>query len=282
MRLIVYGGRGWIASNFCKWIAQNYPETEIIYSVVRLDNTRLVEHELDSVKPTHVFCSVGRTHGPGFNTIDYLEQPGKIIENVRDNLYSPISLGILCQQKNIHCSYLGTGCIFDGTNDSDGYYEDSVPDFFGSSYSIVKGYTDKLAHLLPILNLRIRMPITSDKNPRNFITKITNYEKICSIPNSMTVLETFYPIFYDLMVKKEFGTFNCTNPGLISHDEILEMYREIVDPDFKWSNFTIQEQDHILKSKRSNNFLNTDKITSKYPNLLNIRDAVKKVLENYK
>jgi len=281
MRLIVYGGRGWIGSSFCKWIEQNAPETEIIYSIVRLEYTRLVEHELDTIKPTHIFCCVGRTHGPEFSTIDYLEQPGKINENVRDNLFAPISLGILCQQRNIHLSYLGTGCIFDGTNNSFGYFEDSIPNFFGSSYSVVKGYTDQLAHILPMLNLRIRMPITSNKSPRNFITKITSYEKICSIPNSMTVLETFYPIWYDLMSKNETGTFNCTNPGLISHNEILELYREIVDPDFKWTNFTIQEQDQILKSKRSNNYLNTDKITNKYPDLLNIRDAVKKVLENY-
>ena len=42
-----------------------------------------------------------------------------------------------------------------------------------------------------VLNLRIRMPITGEPNARNFITKITNYEKICSIKNSMTVLPEF-------------------------------------------------------------------------------------------
>ena len=30
-----------------------------------------------------------------------------------------------------------------------------------------------------VLNLRIRMPITGEKNSRNFITKITSYKKIC-------------------------------------------------------------------------------------------------------
>jgi hypothetical protein len=28
-----------------------------------------------------------------------------------------------------------------------------------------------------VLNLRIRMPITGEENPRNFITKIINYKK---------------------------------------------------------------------------------------------------------
>ena len=105
------------------------------------------------------------------------------------------------------------------------------------------------------LNLRIRMPITGEKNPRNFITKITTYPYICSIPNSMTVLPEVLPLVLDMMMNKTTGTINLTNPGLISHNEILEMYKEIVDPDFTWINFTIEEQNEILASGRSNNFL---------------------------
>ena len=60
---------------------------------------------------------------------------------------------------------------------------------------------------------------------------------------------------------------NLTNPGVISHNEILEMYREIVDPSFTWKNFTIEEQDKVLTSKRSNNRLDTSKLESIYPNI---------------
>ena len=93
-----------------------------------------------------------------------------------------------------------------------------------------------------VLNLRIRMPIIGEDNSRNFITKITNYAKICSIPNSMTVLPELLPIALDMMIKEETGTINLTNPGVISHNEILEMYRELVNPEFTWANFTIEEQ----------------------------------------
>ena len=40
-----------------------------------------------------------------------------------------------------------------------------------------------------------------------------------------------------LMDKLHTGTLNFTNPNVISHDEILEMYKEIVDPNFTWKNF---------------------------------------------
>ena len=189
----------------------------------------------------------------------------------------------------IHYTYLGTGCIFEYDSEHPygqeifGFTEESKPNFFGSSYSIVKGFTDKLLHNFEdsVLNLRIRMPITADNNPRNFISKITKYSKICSIPNSMTVLPDFYPIILDLMEKDFKGTLNLTNPGLISHNEMLEMYKEIVDKDFTWENFSIEEQDNILASKRSNNFLDTSKLEEMYPEVLNIKDSVRKILQNY-
>ena len=80
-----------------------------------------------------------------------------------------------------------------------------------------------------VLNLRIMMPIVGESNTRNFITKISKYQKICSIPNSMTVLPDFYPVILDLILNKTTGTLNLTNPGLICHNEILEMYRDILN-----------------------------------------------------
>jgi dTDP-glucose 4,6-dehydratase/UDP-glucose 4,6-dehydratase len=133
-----------------------------------------------------------------------------------------------------------------------------------------------------VLNLRIRMPITGEKNSRNFITKITTYDKICSIPNSITVLPELLPIVLDMMEKKVVGTMNLTNPGLISHNEMLEMYKEIVDPKFKWNNFSAEEQRKILDSDRSNNYLDTTRLETLYPSVDNIKTAVRKCLINYK
>jgi dTDP-glucose 4,6-dehydratase len=137
-------------------------------------------------------------------------------------------------------------------------------------------------HLLKnTLNLRIRMPITGENNPRNFITKITSYDKICSIPNSMTVLPELIPVAIQMMMKNITGTINLTNPGLISHNEILELYKLHVDPDFTWKNFTVDEQNKILSSKRSNNYLETKKLESLH-NVRHIKDAVVECLKEYK
>jgi hypothetical protein len=122
------------------------------------------------------------------------------------------------------------------------------------------------------------MPITDEQDsPRNFITKITSYKKVCSIPNSMTVLDELLPALIELALKGEVGTINLTNPGLISHNEILTMYKEIVDPDFTWENFSVEEQNQILASKRSNNCLNTNKLSQLHL-VLPIKESVRNTL----
>lgn len=285
MKVIIYGGKGWIGQQICA-LLENIPEIELIVSDVRADDKSALEEELVQTKPTHVVCVIGRTRGTyngvEYTTIDYLENPGIIKYNVRDNLFSPITLAILTQKLGIHMTYMGTGCIFKYEGDHL-FTEEDKPNFFGSSYSVVKGYTDELMHLFDhVLNIRIRMPITAENNNRNFITKITNYKKICSVPNSMTVLNELLPIMVDMIMNNLTGTINLTNPGVISHNEILEMYKEIVDPNFVWENFTIEEQKKILLSDRSNNHLDTSKLKELYPNVKNIKESVRMILNEYK
>jgi 3,5-epimerase/4-reductase len=291
-KILIYGSEGWIGKQVCLYLKSQ--SIEYIKGNVRAEDIDELEKEIQEIKPTHVMSFIGRTHGKigekEYTTIDYLEQPGKIKENVRDNLYSPIVLAILSNKYDFHYTYLGTGCIFEFDEshpfgeEINGFKEDAVPNFFGSAYSVVKGYTDRLMHLFPkVLNVRIRMPITADKNPRNFITKITTYKKICSVPNSMTVLPELLPMMIDMALNKNItGTINLTNPGLISHNEILQMYKEIVDPEFVWENFSVQEQNEILAAGRSNNYLDTTRLEELYPDVLNIKDSVRKCLEQIK
>merc|ERR1712194_478866 len=115
--------------------------------------------------------------GPGCGTIDWLESKEKLQINIRDNLYGPFVLARLCEQKGIKLTYMGTGCIFtyDEKNNKLVFTEEDEPNFFGSSYSTVKGFTDQMMKMFPdtVLNCRIRMPISSDDSGRNLITKLT-------------------------------------------------------------------------------------------------------------
>jgi 3,5-epimerase/4-reductase len=291
MKVLLYGANGWIGQKVHHLLVSG--GHTVVVGNMRAENSSDLEEEIKQVNPTNIISTIGRTHGTidgvKYTTIDYLEQKGKLRENIRDNLYSPTVIAIISNKYGIHYAYLGTGCIFTYDGDEHPYEEErggfaecAKPNFFGSSYSIVKGYTDMIMKMFDnVLNVRIRMPITDEINSRNFITKITTYNKICSINNSMTVLPELLPVMIDMCEKKVTGTVNLTNPGLISHNEILEMYREIVDKDFTWNNFSIEEQRQILASERSNNFLDTSRLESMYK-VKGIKESVRDVLYKMK
>jgi dTDP-4-dehydrorhamnose reductase len=290
MKVLIYGSNGWIGQQLIELL--KFKNIEFHIGESRLENYETLKNELEIKRNilgiTHVISSTGRTHGTyndiTYNTIDYLEMSGKLKDNMRDNYVGPTNLADLSEKLSLHYTYFGTGCIFTYDNEHTienqvGFTEEDIPNFFGSSYSIIKGYTDmKMKQFDNTLNLRIRMPIIGSHHPRNFITKITKYEKICSMPNSMTILDDILPIILHMMNHYETGTYNMTNPGLIEHNEILEFYKDNVDNMFSWKNFNTVEQRKILKSDRSNNYLNTEKL-EKYCNkhtlkILNIKESI--------
>ena len=290
---LLFGADGWIGGQLVPHLRDAGLTVESSRGV-RADDAAGVRELLDAVKPDRVVSVIGRTRGPAnasrgvaSGTIDYLEdvekEHGKLVMNLRDNLYGPMTLALACAERGIHFTYLGTGCIFEyleGAPEAPGFDEDADPNFFGSAYSVVKGFTDRLMRQCSrdVLQARIRMPITADMSPHNFVTKIVSYDRICSVENSMTVLPTLLPILADMVARRAVGTVNLTNPGTLSHDRVLAMYRDIVDPGFTWTNFTIAEQDAVLRSKRSNNRLDTAKLTAMYPDVPDVATAVERCL----
>lgn len=282
-RWIVYGGRGWIGSQWIEMLRDIYPEDSVVVGEARADHESEVAKEMLWHGPTHCVCAIGRTHGGAHSTIDYLEEPGALRENLRDNLYAPLILAETCHHMGVHMTYIGTGCIFEYDGDGERFDESAQPNFFGSSYSTVKGFTDRLMRThydRCVLNVRIRMPISGEPHPRNFLSKIISYTHIHSCPNSMTVLEDAIPATIALACRRETGTINMVNPGVMDHDTILRMYRDLCDPDHTWTLVppeTLAESGRI-QAQRSNNHLDTQKLESLFPEFPTLEDSVRLIL----
>jgi len=187
----------------------------------------------------------------------------------------------VCDQTGIHMIYYGTGCIFHYDEDfpeksGKGFKESDTPNFTGSYYSHCKAMTENLLQAFNnVLTLRVRMPIVQDVlYPRNFITKIIKYKKVIDIPNSMTVLPELLPLSLEMSKRKLTGIMNFTNPGAISHNEILQLYKDYIDPEFSWDNFTVEEQAKVIVAPRSNNLLDTKRMESEFPELLGIKESL--------
>ncbi|KAI4372207.1 hypothetical protein MLD38_010471 [Melastoma candidum] len=273
-KFLIYGKTGWIGGllgRICD--SQSIPYS---YASGRLEDRSSLEADIASAEPTHVFNAAGVTGRPN---VDWCESHKA--ETIRTNVVGTLTLADVCREKGVVMVNYATGCIFeyDDTHPEGsgiGFKEEDTPNFVGSFYSKTKAMVEELLkNYENVCTLRVRMPISSDlSNPRNFITKITRYEKVVNIPNSMTILDELLPISIEMAKRNLTGIWNFTNPGVVSHNEILEMYREYVDPAFTWKNFTLEEQAKVIVAPRSNNELDSTKLSREFPELFSIKESL--------
>ncbi|KAH8970331.1 hypothetical protein BDL97_02G083300 [Sphagnum fallax] len=273
-KFLIYGRTGWIGGLLGKLCAEQGIDYE--YGAGRLENRAQIEEDIARVKPSHVFNAAGVTGRPN---VDWCESHK--VDTIRANVVGTLTLADVCKQHNLLLVNYGTGCIFEYDEDHPlgsgiGFKEEDTPNFFGSYYSRTKAMVEELLKEFDnVCTLRVRMPITVDlTNPRNFITKITRYEKVVNIPNSMTILDELVPISIEMGKRNLRGIWNFTNPGVVSHNEILDMYKKYVDPSFTYKNFTLEEQAKVIVAARSNNELDTSKLQNEFPHMLSIKDSL--------
>ena len=157
---------------------------------------------------------------------------------MRTNVIGTLNLADLCDERGIHCTVYATGCIFvydeaHPEGSGIGFTEEDIPNFDGSFYSQTKGYMEPMLKEYPsCLILRVRMPVSDDLFHRNFVTKIVKYEKVVNIPNSMTILTEMLPASLAMAKKGLTGVYNFTNPGVISHNQVLDLYTKYIDPSY--------------------------------------------------
>jgi dTDP-4-dehydrorhamnose reductase len=273
MTYLVFGKTGWIGGKLIEMLKE---EGKTVFAAEsRIEDRAAVEEELDRIKPDFVLNAAGLTGRPN---VDWCEDHKQ--EVIRVNVVGTLALADLTAQRGIHCTMYATGCIYeyDDTHviGGRGFTEEEAPNFSASFYSETKAVVEKYLRLFNnVLVLRLRMPISDDLHSRSFVTKISKYEKVVNVPNSMTILHDLLPVSLDMATKKVTGIFNFTNPGAISHNEVLALYKEIIDPAFEWKNFTLDEQAKILKAGRSNNTLDVSKLTALYPAIPEVHDGMR-------
>ena len=276
---LLFGKNGWICGKLIELLTEQ--GKTFFVSECRTENRESVIQEIEQYNPTHILNAAGFTGKPNVDECEL-----KKLETIRSNVIGTLNIADICAEKNIHHLLYATGCIFEYDEDhpvfGKGFTEDEIPNFYGSFYSHTKAMVeDILIHYPTTCILRVRMPISDDLSPRNFITKILNYEKVVNIPNSMTVLSELIPISLIMAERRLTGIFNFCNPGAISHNEILEMYKMYIDHTYTYQNFSVEDQSMILKAGRSNNTLDHIKLCNALPDIQidEIHVAMKKVFQ---
>ncbi|KAH6879996.1 hypothetical protein B0T10DRAFT_519575 [Thelonectria olida] len=260
-RFLIWGGKGWVAGHLKTLLEEQ--GKEVYSTTVRMENAIEVAEELKKFRPSHVLNAAGCTGRPN---VDWCED--NKAQTVRSNVIGTLVLTDQCHQLGIHCTIFATGCIYQYDEQhpigGPGFTEEDACNFTGSFYSMTKGHIEPiLSSYDNVLILRMRMPVSDDLHPRSFVTKISKYDHVVDIPNSNTILYDLLPVSIALAEHGDSGVFNFTNPGGISHNQVLTLFRDIVRPTFSWKNFSLEEQSHAIKAGRSNCTLDTSKLEAK-------------------
>jgi len=274
--ILIFGGKtGWIGQKIVK-IVRGLGHNPIC-AQSRLENRQDIIDEISKTKPDYIINTAGIIGKPN---IDWCEDHKQ--ETIRTNLIGTLNLADIAYMHNLHVTNISTGCIYEyddkhpmGSGIS--FTEDEEPNFTGSFYSRTKIQLEKLILVYPnVLNLRIKMPISTDLD-RGFVSKIIKYKKIINVPNSLCILDDLLPIAVDMTLNEVKGNYNFVNPGTMSHNEVLELYKQHIDPYFTYENFSLEEQDKILKAHRANAELNISKLLKLYPDIPHIKESLTKL-----
>jgi len=263
-KFLIWGGEGWVAGHLYDLLKSQGKDVQ--KTTVRMENREQVLALLDEKKPTHVLNCAGVTGRPN---VDWCESNKEA--TIRANVIGALNLADCCYLKGIHCTVFATGCIFeyDAAHPERGgpgktFTEEDTANFGGSYYSYTKSRVEEMMKQYSnVLILRLRMPVSDDLHPRSFVTKIAKYEKVVDIPNSNTILTDLLPASILMAEHNDTGVYNFTNPGAISHNEVLTLFKKHVRPDFTWKNFTLEEQAKVIVAGRSNCELDTTKLEKK-------------------
>lgn len=276
---LIYGKNGWIGGMLGRMLVKK--DIPHFFGSARLQNREDIERDIMRYRPTHIICAAGLTGRPN---VDWCETNKRAV--VQSNVLGALNLMDVANSRGIHLTNFGTGCIYQYDDahpiGGPGFTEEEPPNFRESYYSKTKAVLDDILPVYDnVLHLRIRMPIDDNlTNPRNFIAKIAKYNHVINVPNSMTVLNELIPVAIDAAMRELTGTYNFTNPGVISHNEVLQLYKEYCDPDFTWKNFSLAEQSRVLLVGRCNNSLDTKKLQRAFPEVLDIKASlIKHVFE---
>lgn len=273
MKILIFGA-GWIGTR----MAQTW-STEAVLSSVRLENKSDILAEIDTHKPDVVVNAAGKAGDPN---VDWCETHP--LETMRSNTIAPLLLADACQERGIYLLHLGTGCIFYGAGPtSPAWQEDDFanPEAF---YTRSKYATDLVLSRLPNVSVvRFRMPIDYIPSPKNLIDKLVRYTKVVDVENSVTILEDLVSVCHQLLERRAPGVFHAVNPGAMKHRQLLDLYRQYVDPTHvcEWIQEEALLNDHLVTRKRSNNLLSSERLASLGIYLRPIEEALVETMKKY-
>lgn len=256
----ILGKGGWIAGK----IKKTNPEYEYLPEKMIACESDLHEVLKDTMPGDIIINCVGYT---GVPNVDGCETRKYTTFLANTNI--PFWLAENCRDKKI--VHLSTGCIYDGDKN---FTEEDRPNYVGSFYSITKLVAEEAFDKEKDLIIRLRLPITEEKDDKNTLVKLLKYQKLINEKNSVTFIPDLIDAIKVLIDKQCVGVYNVVNPEPITHKEIME----IIAPEKDIEYISMDELRKMTVADRSNCTLSTEKLSKIYK-MVPTKDAIRRFVK---
>ena len=286
-RIALLGSSGYIAAEVLRQIElRGHKSIRIARESYRSLHVDVLTKSLRDAAPDFVINCAGYTGTPNVDACEH-NKP----ECLAANSVLPGIVAAACEQLNLPWGHFSSGCIFVGCRDVGlGFREDDAPNFTFrqnncSFYSGTKALGEEvLANAPNCFVWRLRIPFSNQGSPRNYLSKLMQYERLLDADNSLSDLTQCVSACLDCLQRElPFGIYNLTNPGYIRASEIVRMIQEagITDKSFKFFASEAEFMKNGATTHRSNCILDPGKALRAGLHLSDVRAAIRQALANW-
>lgn len=282
MKIALIGSSGYIGSRFFSSLNnQNHEVIRVTHSDIL---SSLFMNIVGWFKREKIECIFNCAGFVGKPTVDACEENQNAC--YQGNVLLPALLTDIAQKLNIKLIHISSGCIYNGFEKE--WTEQDIPNFTFDSkpcgyYHGCKNIAEKIIRSYPDhYLLRIRLPFDSDlNNPRNYLSKIKNYQTLVNVKNSCTEVNEFVHLVSKHIFNLPFGIYNFTNPNGISTLEVYNLLLKynIITDNKNWIDY--ETFCKHTKSLRSNCILSTKKLKGFGIEMRPITTAIEKCIISY-
>jgi dTDP-4-dehydrorhamnose reductase len=262
---LILGGNGYVGTAFQRHLQQlRLPFEVISRAVADYSNETSLMRLIDERRPDFLINAAGYTGRPNVDACEVHRT-----ECLQGNAVLPGVIRSACEKAGLPWGHVSSGCIYTGAKpDGSGFTEEDPPNFSFrqnncSFYSGCKALGEELLSDASHCYIwRLRIPFNEVDGPRNYISKMMRYDCLLKATNSLSQLDEFASACVACWTRRvPFGTYNLTNPGSVTTEEVVAMIQRfgLTQKAFRFFDSEDQFMKLAAKTPRSNCVLDTTK-----------------------
>lgn len=197
-----------------------------------------------------------------------------------------------CEVTAVPWAQICSGCIYQGFRDQEtkaGWRESDPPNFNFETgdcswYSGSKAVSEQVLMRHDAYGWRLRIPFNEQDHPRNYLTKLRQYQRLLDVPNSLSHLGDFASACLDLWDLRAAGLFNIVNSGYMTTHKIVNAIRRYLGGTA--AQYFADEQEMYRQgaavARRSSCVLDNSKLRDAGVAIRNVEDAVLDACHNWR